>query len=112
MPSLVYRSAALRDLADIAAYVERESGSRAAADTFIENLSNFCEHLAGLPGLMGRPRPDLHPRYRSVTYGRYVIFLRYADADGPRSHLYVVHVVHGARDMQAFFAAQANDDED
>jgi hypothetical protein len=36
-------------------------------------------------------------------YGNYVIFLRYADEDAPRSHLYITHVVHGARDMDAYF---------
>jgi hypothetical protein len=39
-----------------------------------------------------------------------VIFFRYADEDGPRSHLYVVNVIHGARDIQAYFADQPDDD--
>ena len=109
MPRLVYRTAALRDLAAIAAYIERESKSRATADAFIDKLTNYCEHLASLPGLMGRPRPELRPQYRSVTFGSYVIFLRYADQDGARSHLYIVNVIHGARDIDAYFAGVDED---
>ncbi len=56
MPLLVYRAAARRDLAGIAAYIERESGSRSAATAFIDRLIDYCERLAALPGLMGRPR--------------------------------------------------------
>jgi hypothetical protein len=37
---------------------------------------------------MGRPRPELGRDVRSTTFGNYVIFLRYADEDAPRSHLY------------------------
>jgi plasmid stabilization system protein ParE len=76
---LVYRTAALRDLASIATYIERESQSRAAADAFVDQLTDFCEHLAALPGLMGGDRSELRPGYRSAVYGNYVIFLRYAD---------------------------------
>jgi len=103
LPRLVYRAAARRALAEIAAYIERESQSRAVAGAFVDKLTGYCEQLAALPGLMGRQRPELG-HYRSTTFGSYVIFLRYADEDGPRSHLYVVHILHGSRDMDAFFA--------
>jgi toxin ParE1/3/4 len=100
---LVYLAAARRDIAEIAAYIERESTSRAVAETFIDKLTDYCEQLAKLPGLLGRARPEFGRDYRSITFGSYVIFLRYADEDGPRSHLYIVHVVHGARDLDAYF---------
>jgi toxin ParE1/3/4 len=109
VPCLVFRSAALRDLADIAWFIELESGSREVADTFIEKITDYCEKLAALPGMMGRARPELRTHYRSVTFGSYVIFLRYADDTGPLSHLYVVNIVHGARDLDAYFASH-NDD--
>jgi plasmid stabilization system protein ParE len=48
VPRLVYRTVALRDLAEIAAFIERESGSRAAAEAFVEKITNHCEHLATL----------------------------------------------------------------
>ncbi len=109
MPRLVYRAAARRDIAEIAAHIERESASRTAADTFIDNLTDYCERLARLPGLLGRARPEFGRDYRSITFGSYVIFMRYADDDGPRSHLYVVHVVHGARDLDAYFVQHDDD---
>ncbi len=110
MPRLVYRASARHDLAEIAAYIERESNSRAVADAFITKLTDYCEHIANLPALMGRARPELRPEYRSVTFGSYVIFLRYADEDYPRSHLYVVHVLHGARDLDAYFRDTPDDE--
>jgi plasmid stabilization system protein ParE len=103
VPHLVYRAAARREIAEIAAYIERESKSRSVADAFVDKLTDYCEHIATLPGLMGRPRPELGRDYRSTTFGSYVIFLRYADEDAPRNHLYIVHIVHGARDMDAYF---------
>jgi toxin ParE1/3/4 len=103
VPRLVYRAAARRDLAEIASYIARVSGSRTAAEGFIDKITAYFEQLTSLPGLLGRPRPEFGPDYRSVAFGNYVIFLRYADEDGPRSHLYVVHVVHGARDLDEGF---------
>ena len=32
------------------------------------------------------------------------------DQTGPRSHLAIVNVIHGARDMDAYFAAHPEDD--
>ena len=109
MPRLIYRAAARRDIAEIAAYIARESQSRAIADTFIDKLTDFCERLAKLPGIMGRPRPELGRDYRSTTFGSYVIFLRYGDEEAPRSHLYITHVVHGARDMDAYFSQSTDE---
>ena len=103
MPRLVYRAAARRDIADIAAYIERESQSRAVAEAFIEKITDYCERLATPSTMMGRPRPELRPQYRSVTFGNYVIFLRYSDEAGPRNHLYIIHILHGARDLDAYF---------
>jgi toxin ParE1/3/4 len=110
VPRLVYLAAARRDIAEIAAYIERESASRAVAENFIDKLTDYCEQLAGLPGLLGRARPEFGRNYRSITFGSYVIFMRYADQEGPRSHLYIVHVVHGARDLDAYFVQHGEDE--
>jgi toxin ParE1/3/4 len=107
---LIYRKAARRDLAEIAAFIERESQDRAVAKAFVNKLFRYCEHLAELPGLMGRPRPELGLGYRSTTFGSYIIFLRYADKDSPRSHLYIVHVLHGSRDIDAYFSQHSDDE--
>ncbi|MBF0606409.1 MAG: type II toxin-antitoxin system RelE/ParE family toxin [Candidatus Magnetobacterium sp. LHC-1] len=109
MPLLVYTAAARRDIAEIAAYIESESVSRAVAEIFIDKLTDYCQRIAGLSGLIGRARPEFGCNYRSTTFGSYVIFLRYADEDGPRSHLYIVHIVHGARDMEAYFFQHGGD---
>jgi toxin ParE1/3/4 len=104
VPRLVYRKKVRRDLADIAAFIERESGNRAVADAFVNKLFRFREHLSQLPGLLGRPRPEYGRDYRSVTFGSYVIFIRYVDKGSERSHLYILHVLHGSRDMDAYFS--------
>jgi toxin ParE1/3/4 len=109
---LVYRAAARRALAEIAVHIARESGSLAVAENFIDRLTAHCERLATLPGLLGRPRPELGRDYRSLPFGNYVIFLRYADEDGPHSHLYVVHILHGARDIDALFGPGGDDEPD
>ncbi|WP_420267199.1 type II toxin-antitoxin system RelE/ParE family toxin [Candidatus Magnetominusculus dajiuhuensis] len=103
MPRLVYLAAARRNLSEIAAYIERESASRVVSKKFVGKLMNYCEQIAKLPSLVGRARPEIGNNYRSITFGSYVIFLRYADEDGPRSHLYIIHIVHGARDLDAYF---------
>jgi len=41
---------------------------------------------------------------RSVTYSRYVIFFEYDD-DATRERLFITNVVHGSRDMDAYFSA-------
>lgn len=105
MPRLVYRAAARRDLAQIAAQIARESGNRAVAETFLDRITAYCERLASLPGLLGRARSEFGSGFRSTVFGNYVIFLRYSDEEGPRSHLYIVHVVHGARDLDSLFDA-------
>jgi toxin ParE1/3/4 len=97
-------------LAEISEYIETKSMSRGTAEGFVDRLIGYCEHLAGLPGLIGSPRPELGPNYRSATFGSYVIFFRYSDEDGARSRLYVVDVVHGSRDIQAYFAARTDDE--
>jgi plasmid stabilization system protein ParE len=111
VPRLVYGAAARRDLADIAAQIERKSKSRETAEAFIDKLTAYCEHIASLPIMMGRPRPELRAGYRSVTYGNYVIFLRYADEEGPRSHLYIGNIIYGSRDLDAYFADHQDEGE-
>ncbi len=106
MPRLIFRAAARRELAGIAASILRESGDRIAAENVVDQLIKHCEHIAALPGLLGRARPELGRDYRSVSFGNHVILMRYADQDGPRSHLYVVHIVDGRRDLGAYLSRQ------
>lgn len=110
MPRLVYLTGALRDLDKIASDIEGVSKSAEVALTFIEKLTDYCEHLAQLPGLLGRARHELRSEYRSVTFGSYVIFFRYVDMETPRETLEIIHVVYGARDMEAFFRSTYGDE--
>ena len=112
MPTLRFRAAALRDLAQIAEYIARESGDRGTGEALVDRLIAYCERIGALPQEMGRSRQEVRDGYRSVTFGSYVIFFRYIDADGPRSHLYVGNVIHGRRDLDAFFSAEDGEPDD
>jgi toxin ParE1/3/4 len=68
----------------------------------LRDVTDYCEHIARLPTQLGRPRPELGRDYRSITFGSYVIFLRYADEDRPLSHLSVKPVDEGVGDGAAF----------
>ncbi|MBF0517669.1 MAG: type II toxin-antitoxin system RelE/ParE family toxin, partial [Nitrospirae bacterium] len=74
MPRLVYLETAIQDMADIGAYIERESTSSAISRKFIGKLMDYCEQIAKLPSLIGRVRPEIGLNYRSITFGSYVIF--------------------------------------
>jgi toxin ParE1/3/4 len=110
VPRLVYRAAALRDLADIASYIEQDSGSRETAEKFIDKLTDYLEHIASRSTVIGRPRHELRPGYRSIIYGSFVILLRYANDEGPNSHLYVGNIIRGSRDIDAYFADFTDED--
>lgn len=103
MPRLVYLDSALSDLAGIAADIEAFTGEREAALASVARLTRHCERIAGLPGLLGRRRPELRSDCRSIAAGSYLIFFRYLDEGGPRTVLEVLHVLHGARDLKTFF---------
>lgn len=98
MRRLVYTHAAARDLIAIQAYISRESGSLVLGRRFTEHLRQPCRKLAGLPGVLGRARPELRPDLRSFVFRSYVIFLRY---HGDR--LEIVNIIEGHRDIEALF---------
>ncbi|WP_343717085.1 type II toxin-antitoxin system RelE/ParE family toxin [Inquilinus sp.] len=94
MRRLRYLPAAQRDLLDILSFIARESGSLTLAQEFVARLRRQCRHLAELPGMLGRARPDLRPDIHSFPYGNYVIFFRYLDGV-----FEVVNVLEGHRDI-------------
>jgi toxin ParE1/3/4 len=98
VPILRYTDAALDDVAAIAAYIARASNSIRIGERFTDRILDRCEHLASLPGKMGRPRPELRPDLRSVALKGYVIFFRYQD-----HVLEVVNVLEGHRDITSHF---------
>lgn len=99
-PRLVYLESARSDLLHIHAYIARESGDIGTGRRFVDLLRRQCRHLAGLPGQMGRPRPELRPDIRSFAFRGYVIFFRYAD-----DRFEVVDILEGHRDIDGYFDA-------
>lgn len=98
MPTLRYTAAAVRDLTGIALEIAEASGSRDTAERFTDKLRLRCRKLAGLPGRIGRPRPELLPEVRSSPTGNYVIFFRYVD-----DTFEVLAIVERHRDVDAVF---------
>lgn len=99
MRTLRYTSAAIADLADIASHIAKASGDRELAQAFTSRLRRKCAHLAALPGLIGRARPELRPDIRSFSMQNYVLFFRYRD-----EVFEVVNILHARRDIDAYFA--------
>ena len=98
MRRLVFLGAARSDLADILEYVTRESGGLELDQRFTGLLKEKCRHLAGLPGTLGRSRPELRSDLRSHPYKGYVIFFRYLD-----DTFEVVNVLHASRDIDGHY---------
>lgn len=98
MAHLVYLESARFDLLRIHAYIAHESGDIGRGRRFVDLLRRQCRHLAGLPGRMGRPRPELRVDIRSFVFRGYVIFFRYAD-----DRFEVVNIFEGHRDIDGYF---------
>ena len=120
MPRLEFLVAAERDLEAIAEFIEQDSGDRAVAVAVVDRIVAHCTRLARLPTRMGRERPELRAGYRSVPSGSHVIFFRYLsegagprDVMCPRDVMQIIHILHGARDLDAYFREEdgATDEE-
>jgi toxin ParE1/3/4 len=98
MPSLEFSAPALRDLAEIELRVEEASASTEVAQKFVTQLVEKCKRLARFETRIGRARQELLPDLRSYPYRNYVIFFRYVG-----DSFYVVNILHGARDIGAYF---------
>jgi len=95
MPFVVVRPQAEDDLAEIWAYIAE--GRPDYADAFIGRIDREFRLLARNPGI-GRARPELSDRLRSLPVGRYVIY--YVPH---KNGIEVVRVLHGARDLESLF---------
>ena len=103
MLRLRFTSAALEDLADIAAYITQVSGDRKIAENFTSQLRQQCAKLASLPGALGRARPELRTDIRSFAFKGYVIFFRYQDG-----HFEVINLLEGHRDIAGYYKDSDN----
>ena len=96
MKHLRIEAAAERELEAILDYIAK-SGNPGNALRFVQKISDAIETIPELPNA-GKPREDLGPGVRQRSFGRYLIF--YMEAD---EAIIVLHVVHGMRDLPAFF---------
>lgn len=86
------------ELDEIWYYVAQESGSVDTADRLINLVTERFLLLAQHP-YAGRSREhDLRIGLRSFPAGQYIIFYRIENSD-----VLILHVVHAARDLEAFF---------
>lgn len=86
-------------------YITRESGSLVIGRRFVGELRQKCRSLAGLPGTIGRARPELRPDIRSTAFKGYVIFFRYVG-----DHFEVVNIIEGHRDIDALLSSVGEGD--
>jgi len=93
-----YLARARRDIAELYGYIENASHSSRTAGRFVNRLRDQCRHIAELPGVLGRPRPELAPDLRSFPFRGYLIIFRYAG-----EVLEIVNIVEGHRDIGAIF---------
>ena len=83
------------DLLDIASYIAAEN--LGAADEFAHEIDDKFSLLSTQPE-MGRRRPELSRELRSFSVKSYVIFY-----DPTPDGIFVVRVLHGARDIENVF---------
>jgi toxin ParE1/3/4 len=89
---------AARDLTEINDYLF--ANNQAAANTFLDEISQKFERLAQFPQ-MGRRRDELSPRLRSLPFQVYLIF--YKEVEGG---VEIARIVSGYRDLEALFLEQ------
>jgi toxin ParE1/3/4 len=92
---VVFSRLAEHDLEEIADYIADDNPRRALS--FVRELRAHCARVAAAP-LAWPARPEAGLDVRSSVHGRYVIFFR-VTGDG----LFVVRVLHGARDIPTAF---------
>lgn len=95
---LVFLDAALDDLDGILRSVAQGSGSVAVGLNLATLLRERCARLAGLPGTLGRARPELRAGLRSIAARGYVILFRYGEGS-----VEVVAILDGRRDIEGLF---------
>lgn len=90
-----------RDMIDIWEYIA--ANSPRAADRLLHNLVSTYLRLGETPGV-GRSRSELRPGVYSIPVGNYLIFYRFDE-----THISVVRVLHGARNLRAVFKKETEE---
>jgi toxin ParE1/3/4 len=95
---LVVTPMAQADFIDIARYIAGVTGDGARGVAFARKLRAQCEKIADLPGMLGRPRPELGTGLRSFPFTNWLIVFRYGD-----DLIEIARVLGGQQDIEAAF---------
>ncbi len=98
MRRFVLGRAASRDLEAILRYVAAQADDPRPGFAIADALLAQCEKLAALPGILGRPRPELAAGLRSFPYRGFVIYFYYPNDET----LKVVNVLSAKQDSDDF----------
>ena len=98
MRKLRYLAQARDDLISIKRYIAKSSGSVETAIQYTDKLRQQCIKLAGLPGQLGRLRPELQENIRSFPFDNYIIFFMYEN-----ECTIIVTIIEGHRDIDSLF---------
>jgi toxin ParE1/3/4 len=82
------------DLEDIAAYSLTAWGAE-QCDRFMARLDLALQRLGDNP-LLGRPRNELRPGYRSLLTGQHLIWYEVT-----ASEIHIVRLIHSSRDLRS-----------
>lgn len=93
-----YRPEAASDLEDIFRIVERISGSRDTAYRYVQRIGERCRKIGILPRA-GRPRDDLMPGLRTVSFERIAVITYLVVGD----IVEVANIFYGGRDYEALY---------
>jgi toxin ParE1/3/4 len=86
------------DLESISAFIARDNA--AAARRWIEGMREKFKMIVRQP-LIGEACDELRPAMRFVVYGNYVVYYTIR-----KGRIYIVRVVHGAREVGFIFPAE------
>ena len=96
MRAIIFNAKARKDLFDIWEYIAVDSVD--VADRILRRIEDEVSKLVAMPG-MGHKRADVaDPRLTFWTVRPYVIVYRHT-----RRTIYVIRVIHGARDFRRIF---------
>jgi toxin ParE1/3/4 len=91
-----FSSRARAQLRAAARYLLEQSGDERAGTRLVRSIEDRMTKFAGLPGTLGRPRPELGDGLRSLPHHGYVVIFRYGDGT-----IDVVQVIHARRDPRS-----------
>jgi toxin ParE1/3/4 len=88
------------DIAEAAAYLDRETGTSAFGSRLVADLQRVMYPIAENPQ-MGRAREDLQEGFRGFPHGHYTIFWRLHD-----DAIEIVRVLHQRQDVEREFGVK------